>query len=92
MEEIFHGKPFQTAKEIFADWNEITVNNWSKHHIVLDYTNADNEDGIIEIGLYREKDSLLDSYYQLEERELPKKDLTLHVFIGDEVIFCYSIW
>ena len=92
LEEIFHGKSFQTAKEIFADWDEITGNNWSKHHIVLNYTNTDNEDNTIEIGLYREENSLSDSFYQLEERELPEKDLTLHVFIGDEVIFCHSIW
>ena len=92
LEKIFHGKSFQTAKEIFTDWNKITENNWSNRHIILNYTNTDNEDNTIEIGLYREENSLSDSYYQLEERELPKKDLTLHVFIGDEVIFCYSIW
>ena len=66
-----------SVKEMFPDWAEIEFGNWSEYHKVLTYGLGHT----LEIGLYREP---------LDNDEYSGR-YTLHVFDGDDVIFCADV-
>lgn len=66
-----------SIKEMFPDWKYIRPGNWSAHGRKLDYGLGH----FIEIGLYREP---------LDSGEYAGR-YTLHIFDGDEVIFCADV-
>ena len=82
-----HYAVVDTAKNLFPDWDEIPVGQWSLHGFSID---TDNNDEInqIEFGLFHEWET---SNYSFPTNSVPKKDITLNIFMGNDVIFCHSI-
>lgn len=82
-----HPTIFNTAKNLFPDWDEISIGQWSFYGFNL---NVEDNDEInrIEFGLFHEWET---SNYSFETKSIPKKDITLNIFMGDNIIFCHSI-
>ena len=62
--------------DVFSDANDIEPGEWSRFNLV-----TNTEKGRLEIALYREPN----------ENEEYAEMLTLHIFLGDNVIFCGTV-
>lgn len=78
-----------SVKEMFPDWAEIKPGEWSKYGRILTYGLGHT----LEIGLYREPIGELGRVATDKEAEDCIYDgrYTLHVFAGDDVIFCADV-
>lgn len=83
-----HTNIYGTAKEIFPDWDTLEPETWGTSLFNFGENITVELDRLI-INIYREPTE--ENYSYLPD-ETTKKDITLNVIVGDNHIFCHSIY